>query len=434
MTLRFPICLAVLASVAAAPALAQDDEQPATPQTVAMEMFGLANQALESEDHETARRLLEAALDLKPGHPAVLRGLLTVALRAGHAGDAFHALERMADAGIAYDPSRAAELLRSADAARYEALADRLGVNGEAVGSAEVVARIDRSGALIEGVAVDIETDRLFLSSVSGREILMLEPFARDEPVVFADREDGLWSVFGLAVDDRSRLVWAGSAATDQTPLDEGESGGTALFAFDLVTGELYRRYEIDGAVQIADFVVRDGIVYASDSQAPRVYALNDISGELELLAADPRFVSLQGVALARGALYVADYATGLWRIDLGDGGVSLVRAGDESLIGIDGLRQTRDGRLLAVRNGTRPHQVMAIDLDDSGHAVAATEILLRGHPHMGGETGEPTLIDPADGRAWLVANAAWPFYSANEDDRPAGGPAPTVILEMDLE
>ncbi len=426
---------AVLGLALTTPALSWQDEAPApTPQSIAMDLFGLANQAVEAEDYEAARRLLEAALDLKPAHPAVLRGLLITSVRAGRADDAFHALERMAAGGIAFDPAPATELLQRADADRFTAVSERLAANSAPMGRAEVAARISGLDALIEGVAIDIETDRLFLSSVTGREILLLEPFARNQPQVFADREDGLWSVFGLAVDDRSRLVWAGSAAIEQTPLEEGEEGGTALFAFDLVSGDLYRRYEIDGAVQIADFTVRDGVVYASDSQAPRVYVLNSLNGNLEVLAEDSRFVSLQGVALARGALIVADYATGLWRIDLGDGSVSLVRAGEESLIGIDGLRQTRDGRLLAVRNGTRPHQVMAIDLDATGHAVSATEVLLRGHPMMGGERAEPTLIDPADGRAWLVANSPWPYFSADAADRPEGGADPIVILELDLD
>ncbi|WP_203290824.1 tetratricopeptide repeat protein [Maricaulis parjimensis] len=414
------------------PVQAQDEAVP-TQQTVAMELFGLANSALESGDHEAARRFLEAALDLKPAHPAILRGLMITAIRAERADDAFLALERMAAAGISFDPAPARELLEAADATRFAAIVAALESNQDPVGEAEVVARLNGIDDLIEGVAMDIETDRIFLSSVTGREILLLEPFARDEPQVFADREDGLWSVFSLAVDDRSRLVWAGSAAIDQTPMEEGEEGGTALFAFDLVSGELYRRYEIEGAVQIADFTVRDGVVYASDSQAPRVYVLNSLSGQLEVLAEDPRFISLQGVALARGAVIVADYATGLWRIDLGDGGVSLIRAGEESLIGIDGLRQTRDGRLLAVRNGTRPHQVMAIDLDETGHAVRETEVLLRSHPELGGEWGEPTLVDPADGRAWLLSNAAWPWFSADAADRPASGPPAATVLEMDL-
>ena len=429
--LRLALPLALLSTPVAAQTAA-DESAPSTPQSLAHEMFAQANTAVRAKDYTAARRLLEATLALKPAHPAILRGLVTVAQRAGRPDDGFAALERMATAGLAFDPAPLSDWLSPADPERFAAVSRRLAANSAPVGRAEVVAEIDRPGALIEGVAMDIETDRLFVSSVTGREILLLEPFARDEPQVFADREDGLWSVFGLAVDDRSRVVWAGSAAIDQTPLDEGETGGTALFAFDLVTGDLYNRYEIDDAVQIADFTVRDGTVYASDSGAPRVYVLDSTSGELEVLAEDPRFVSLQGLALARGALYVADYAMGLWRIDLGDHSVSLVRSGAESLIGIDGLRQTRDGRLIAVRNGTPPLQVMAIDLDADGRAVASTEVLLRGHPTMADDWAEPTLVDPADGRAWLVANAAWPRFNAR-DEAPDTDQPPTVILEIDL-
>jgi hypothetical protein len=422
---------AALAAGLAVPAMAQDEAPAVTQQTVSIELFDLANQALQAGDFEAAKRALEAVRDLKPGHPAVLNGLVTVARRAEHPEDALDALEAMDAAGLTYDTSRVAEWLSEADPARFAAVDAALAANGEPVGRAERAAVIDRPDALIEGVAVDIETDRIFLSSVAQREILLLEPFAPNDPIVFADQDDGLWSVFGIAVDDRTRMVWAASGVVPQTPMAEGETPGTALFAFDLMTGDLYNRYEIDGAERMADFVVRDGMVYVADAGAPRIYVLNSISGQLELLVEDPRFVSLQGLALTRGALYAADYSTGIWRIDLGDQSVSLVRPGEASLIGIDGLLNTRDGRLVAVRNGAAPHQMMAIDLDRDGREVAATEVLLRAHPDMTGDT-EPTLVDLADGRAWLVANAAWPLFPADGNEPESARPA-TVILEMDL-
>lgn len=429
--MRSTACLAAAFALLTSPLLAQETETAPTPQSLAVDIFAQANDAVGAGDFETARRLLEAALDIKPGHPAVLRGLVTVAVRADRPDDAFDALERMVAAGVSADISHAADALQAADAGRFEALQTALARLVAPAGTAEIAARIDRPDALIEGVAVDIETERLFLSSVADRQILMLEPFDRTRPQVFADRDDGLWSVFGLAVDDRSRLVWAASGTVDQTPLGPEEEGGTALFAFDLMGGGLYRSYTIEGAGQIADFTVRDGTVYASDSQAPRVYVLDDMNSQLRVLAEDPRFVSLQGVALSHGALYVADYALGIWRIDLGDGSASLLRAGEESLIGLDGLAATRDGRLIAVRNGATPHQVMAIELDRDGRAVAGVEVLLRGHPSMG-ENTEPTLIAVADGRGWLVANGAWPLFPADGSQPDAPRP-PTVVLEMDL-
>jgi hypothetical protein len=420
---------AAIAACLTSPVLAQDEA--ATPQGIAVDLFTAANTYARDGDYEAAKRMLEATDAIKPGHPAVLRGLLRIALRAEQTDDAFDVLDRIANAGMTFDTSDAAEALQAADAPRFQAVNARLTANGSPTGRAERIAVINRPDALIEGVAMDIETERLFLSSVAQREILMMEPFDRNRVEVFADASDGLWSVFGVAVDDRTRMVWAASGVVPQTPMEEGEEAGTALFAFDLMSGELFRRYTIEGAVQISDFVVRDGAVYASDSRAPRIYVLDDISGELRVLVEDERFVNLQGVALARGALYVADYGMGIWRVDLGDQSVTLVRPAAESLIGIDGLLNTRDGRIIAVRNGVAPHQVMAIDLDADGRRIEAVEVLLRGHRDMGGNT-EPTLIDLADQRGWLVANAAWPLFPEDGSEPETTRPA-TVILEMDL-
>jgi tetratricopeptide (TPR) repeat protein len=421
-------CVAVLST----PSTAQDvTAETPTPQSIAMELFGAANSYYQAGDFEAAKRMLEAALEIKPAHPTVLRYLLFTAMASGNTDDAFNTLDRMIAAGIVYDTGAIEDDLRAADDARYQAIIDAFELNNVATGEAERFAVINRPDALIEGVAMDIETDRLFVSSVAQRQILMLEPFGRDDPIVFADASDGLWSVFGLAVDDRTRMVWAASGVVPQTPLEPDEEAGTALFAFDLVTGDLYRRYEIDGAEQIADFVVRDGIVYASDSRAPRIYVLDALSSQLRVLVEDERFVNLQGIALARGALYVADYSLGIWRVDLGDQSVSLVRAGEESLIGIDGLLNSRDGRIIAVRNGVAPHQVMAIDLDRDGLAVENVEVLLRNHPDMSDQT-EPTLIDLADGRGWLIANGAWPLFPEDRSEPETVRPA-TIVLELDI-
>ena len=420
----------LVTSALTTPAFAQDEVAP-TPQSITTQIYQTAMRHADAGDYETARRLLEANLQIKPGQVAYLRLLTLLAVLNDRPDDAFAVLDRVADQGLVIGLARFDEALRAADAARLDAIANRFAANAAPVGQAERLAIVDAPDALIEGVAMDIESDRLFLSSVAQRQILMIEPFAPDDVTVFADADDGLWSVFGIGVDDRSRMVWATSGVVPQTPMAEGEAAGTALFAFDLVSGDLHRKYQIDGAERMTDFVVRDGTVYVPDNGAPRIYVLDDLSDDLRLLVEDDRFASLQGLALSRGALYVADYTIGIWRIDLGDQSVSLVEAGAHSLIGIDGLLNTRDGRLIAVRNGVTPHQVMAIDLDREGRAIANVDVLLRAHRDMG-ENTEPTLIDLADGRAWLVANAAWPLFP-EDGSVPEGGRPSTVILEMDI-
>lgn len=413
-------------------ALAQEPPAPIAPFEASRELRLEAQRAAEAGEFEAARRALEAALGLQPANPSVLLGLAQIGVMTGDDELVFSALERAAAAGIAFDLSRLDETearLRETQPDRYAALDGELARNGGAVGQAERAVRVDVPGSLVEGVAVEIETDRIFLSDVIGRQVLVVEPFDRSQAQIFADREDGLQSVFGIAADDVNRVVWAATGALPQTPLDEGEEATTALVALDLVTGDLYRRYEADDAERIADIVVRDGIVYAVDSGANRIYQLTSLSDSLNVLSDDPRFASLQGAALADGALYVADYALGLWRVDLANGEARLVQPGAESLLGIDGLSATRDGRLIAVRNGFDPHAVFAIDLASDGLSVAGTEILLRGH----GDFGEPTLVDVQDDRIFFVANAPWALWP-NEGGGPTEAVPPLVVLEYDLD
>jgi len=428
-----PLTVAFFLAVSPAPLFAQDEAPAAfapfdTSRTLRLE----ANRAAEAGDMEAARRALQAANALQPGHPGILLGLGQLGLASGDDELLITSLEAVAEAGIYFGLSRLGDAdtrLRETYPDRYADLDALMARHSGPAGAVERAAQIALPNSLIEGIAVEIETDRIFLSDVVGRRVMVVEPFDRSSAEVFADAEDGLQSVFGLAADDVNRVIWAATGTLPQTPLNEGEDATTALVALDMITGDVYRRYEYDGADRIADIVTRDGIVYAVDSGANRIYQLTSLSGRLRLLSEDPRFGGLQGAALADGALYVADYALGLWRVNLADGTAQQVRPDSESLIGIDGLSATREGRLIAVRNGVTPNAVIAIDLSEDGLSVANSEVLVRNHPDF----GEPTLVDVQDDRVFFVANAPWPLWP-EDGSGPTEAVPPLVVLEYDLD
>lgn len=387
-----------------------------------------AGTAYQMSDYESARRLMVAAEALQPGHAGILRGQYQIAMRDEDFGAAIMALRAIADAGLTYEISaNDREHLVADHATALSAIEAALQANAAPVGSAQVTATIPDANALIESVAVDIETERLYVGSVKSRSIYMIEPFSRDTPELFADAQSGLQSVFGMAVDRRNRLLFVTTGAVSLTPLEEGEQGTTALMAFDLSTGQLYRRYDMPDAGQMGDLTVRDGIVYVTDAQRPRIYRLENPESELEVYLDDPRFASLQGIAHAQGALWVADYAQGLWHIDPVSRQASLTRSPGESLIGLDGLSASRNGVLYAVRNGGVPHSVLRLDVSYEGDIAQITPVL-RGHSAF----MEPTLIRIADERAFLVANSQWPRFSGEGDDGIA--PEPTRILTWSLD
>lgn len=382
--------------------------------------------AAAAEDWEAARRTNEAALALQPGHAGLLNNALLIAGFAGDVDGQFHALERRAGVGLAFDPAGydGASALREADPERFAALEAAFAAIAAPAGDARRVAEPPLKDALIEALAVDSETERLFLGSVADRRIYRVEPYAPQEAEVFAGEDDPIGSVFGLAVDRRHGRLYAATGALEGvTPLGEGEALGTALLAFDLETGDLIETYAIDGAGRIGDVSVRDGVVLAADAEAGRIYRLNGPDAELELYAEDPRFESLQGVISTRGAVFVVDYALGLWRIDPVERAASLMAPPPgASLIGLDGLAVDRAGRVFVIRNGAAPRGLFELEFDFDNHLTALTPVL----------TGDERLIEPVtvrltDGRAFLINDAQWRFFEGESAD-PAARNHPQIL------
>lgn len=410
--------LALLAG-AALPALAQSQSLLETSRALREEMRAAA----QIEDYETARRLNDAALAIQPGHSGLLNNAVLLAGFAGDVEGQFAALEALANAGLSYDLDASVRDLATLEAANPQRLASlraAFSAHAAPVGQARLVASPPLGDALIEALAVDNETERLYLGGVAERRIYRVEPFAPTEFEVFAGEEAPIGSIFGLTADRVNGRLYAVEGVVPQTPLAEGEAPGTALLALDLETGELIERYTIEGAVRMGDLTVRDGVVFVSDADAGRIYRLNGPRGALELYAEDSRFASLQGLAQARGALWVIDYALGLWRIDPVTRHAHLQPSPPgASLIGLDGLVADRLGRLFVVRNGAAPTGVFELVFDAQGRFVAM-EPVLTGDARI----GEPTTARVSDGRLFVNADAPWDQFA--EDGTPADGPRRT--------
>lgn len=404
---------------AALPASAQSPSLLDTSRALRDEMRAAA----QIEDFETARRLNNAALSIQPGHAALLNNAVLLAGFAGDVDGQFAALDTLAGSSLSYDLEasvRNLSELEAADSERLAALRAAFAANAAPVGSARLVASPPLGDALIEALAVDNETERLYLGGVAERRIYRVEPFAPTEFEVFAGEDEPIGSIFGLAADRRHGRLYAVEGVVPQTPVTEGETLGTALLAFDLETGELIERYTIEGAERMGDLSVRDGVVFVSDADAGRIYRLNGPRAELELYAEDARFASLQGLAQARGALWVVDYALGLWRIDPVTRHAHLQPSPDgASLIGLDGLVADRLGRLFVVRNGGAPAGAFELMFDAQSRLVGMQPVLT-GDDRI----GEPTTARVSDGRLFVNADAPWDQFP--EDGSAPDGPRRT--------
>ncbi len=424
MILKAVAAAALALPLLAAPAWSQNEAPGPGLYEASLQLRAQTRAFAAQADWEAARRTNAAALSLQPGHPGLLTNAVLIAGAAGDTQAQLSALEAIGAAGLAFDledlPEETRTRLAAAEPRRWSALGARLADNAGPVGDARVFARADIGAALIEAIAIDIENERLFFGGVADPGVWRLDPFM-DSAERLAGPEDGLTSVLGLAYDRQSQRLYAATGRVPQSPVSEDGSGpGPALLALDPHTGAITARHEIEGAASFGDVVSVEGVIYASDPDAGRVYRLGEDG--LEVFADDPRFASPQGLAPARDALWLADYALGLWRIDLRDGAVSLVDAGPESLIGLDGLVADQSGALYAVRNGTQPGAVLKLTPGEGGEVTA--EPVLRGHRLM----GEPTQIRYGDGRLFLLANAGWPHFPEDPAAEPIDPPVPAVL------
>jgi len=122
-------------------------------------------------------------------------------------------------------------------------------------------------------------------------------------------------------------------------------------------------------------------------------------------------------------ALIVADYATGLHRIDLASGEDVALEGG--AIRGLDGLKRSGHS-LIGTYNGAQPNRIVRIRLSPKEDAVTSIGEVANGSPHL----DDVSLLTVVGDRIVAVAHSQW-----NEVDR-AGrltGPRPIVLTTMRL-
>ena len=397
-------------------------------------LYGEANQALEAADTSQFVSAMSEAESLRPGHQTLILQLAYAHAVAGQASEAIATMQRYADHGFVptTDLSQIPEFEPLLADDRWGPVATRLAANRLEVGVAREAYRLETPDFVPEGIALDPSTGDFYIGSVHRGEIVRV----RDgKPEPFAGPDDGLWAAMGMRLDDARRHLWvATTAAPNFRGFDPEDEGRTAVLRFDLDRPSdppLRFERDEDGAHWYGDLVVaQDGTVYVSDSQGSAVYVIRPEAASLELLVESPDFPSPQGIDLGLdGSLYLADYSTGLFRIDPESGDHQPVVAADGiSLLGIDGL-YTYGGNLIAIHNGILPHRVVRLFLSRDGTRVDRAETLETNRPWF----AEPTLGMVVGDDFYFVANSQW-FLFDNDGNLPgADEMQPPLIVKRSL-
>jgi sugar lactone lactonase YvrE len=369
----------------------------------------LARQAYSEKDYAAFLANIKRAAELRPNHPRLTYLVALAYALNGYDAEALEWLGRMASMGLVSHPEADEGFRSIKDSEGFKTVVEKFRRNARPVVNSKPAFMLSERGLVPEGIAYDPQTKSFFLGSIYRRKIVRVRPggVATD----FATERDGLWSVFGMRVDSSRRLLWACTAAHPQMSNFRKEEGGTsAVLKFDLRTGRLVKRYVLSNKPEphlLGDLVIDGaGNVFVSDSLTPAIYVIRPGGDRLETFVKGGEFISPQGVAPSSDGqcLFVADYAKGIFRIELKNKRITLLECPPAStMIGIDGLYFNR-GALVGVQNGINPARIVKLHLDKSERRIMRLEVLEANNPLF----DEPTLAVIVRDDLYFIANSQW--------------------------
>ncbi|MBU2491817.1 MAG: hypothetical protein KJ571_04270 [Bacteroidetes bacterium] len=279
----------------------------------------------------------------------------------------------------------------------YYALLEKIKENKKTVSRSEIAFSITEKDLIPEGIAFDSNTGTIYLSSAYKRKILSIDKNGIIKDFK-SEVEDGLWSTWGMEVDEMRNHLWVISSSTSQGMLvkksiPQEQYGKSKIYKYDLTTGNLLKIYTYDAAGQEHFFndltISKSGDVYITESLTSKIYKISDEKDEIELLyQADPMFSFLNGLALNNdeSKLFVAS-SEGISILNLETLNWQLLQhPKNVSLEGIDGLTYY-NGSLIAQQSGYPVNSVMLYFLDESDYKITGSKILESNNPFFDSAT-----------------------------------------------
>jgi tetratricopeptide (TPR) repeat protein len=353
-----------------------------------------ANADYQAKDYAKFLENLKRADQLRPNHARILYNLADAYALNGKTDEALAVLERLAAMDLFFAVEKDDDFKSLLGSQRFKTIQNQFALNQKAVNRSEKAFSLPQKDLITEGIAYDSESKRFFVSSIYKHKIVAVD--ANGKVADFSLSSDGLWSVSGMRVDEKRKILWVTTTALAQTlpdsqKTDDGKSG---VFKYDLRNGKLLKKYLLpntDGKHALGDLLIaKNGDVFASDSRQPNIYRIEAKKDELEIFLTSDNFASLQGLAFSpdEKLLFAADYSKGVFRIEMASKKISQIAMNaNTNPIGIDGLYFYR-GNLIAIQNGFRPFRVARFTLNKDFSAVTRSETLEANHAEM----EEPTL------------------------------------------
>ncbi len=375
--------------------------------------YKVAMKYYEQKDYDSLLINMQKALELRPNHPRILYNLAVSYVLDNKPPEAYKILRNMIKMGLFYHIEKDSDFGSLMQDDEFKKIVNEFKKNSEPINNSVIQFKYPEKDLIAESVAYDSVSGAFFLSSIHKRKIVKISKDGTTND--FSHQNKNIWSVFGIKVDARHRLLYACTSPMKQmVNFNEKEDGDGALLKFDIDSGKLLKEYYLDNKNAshiLGDLTIdKEGNVYISDSKENAVYKLNYNTNKIEQIIKPGKFVSLQGLDLDEdnNNLYLADYALGLYRYNFKSSELIHIEPSENFVPqGIDGLYYYKNS-LIAIQNGINPQRVIKIYLNDKKNRVINWKTLEANNPLF----DEVTLGVINNNDFYFIANGQWNSFN----------------------
>ncbi|WP_421774022.1 hypothetical protein [Gracilimonas sp.] len=382
-----------------------------------VEIYNEGQEALKKGDVQTFRESMERANKLRPNHPVIMYNLAKGHMLNNENRQAFQALAVLIHfyASPAILDTLEFSVLKKLP--EWEQLTKAVSEKQRTTTTSEVVFEFDKPGFHPEGITYDGETGDFYLTDIREGWIYKFNPNRQELELLVDLKESGFWSALGVAIDPvDSDVLWVTTSVMPQfSDYHEEIDGKSAVLKISKKNGRIINSYEPGSERILGDLTItKDGSVYITDSRNPVVFTI-DSNDVLKVAFQHEEWWNLQGLAFSDDEkyLYLSDYITGVYSIEISSGTIQPIMEENEWLRGGDGI-YLKGGILTVLQNGTTPKRVAQIQLDDKGKAIAET---LAFPDQAREDINEPTLGTWVNNDLYYIGNSPWGYYG--EDRSP---------------
>jgi len=371
-----------------------------------------AVKAHKEKDYTSTRSYLQQAVELRPDHPTLLYNLSGINALLGNESEADGLLQRVASMGLIYTPETDDDFAPLKKTKAFQSIVETFHRNRRPIGNPTIAYTLPSGDLIAEGLAYDPVSMTMFVGSVRKRQILSI---GKDGVIKeFSRGQDGLWGVFGMKVDPKTRVLWVCTAALPQMEgYQESDQFRVAVCKYDLDKKALLKKYELADRTKphlFGDLALSpEGDIFVSDSRSPHIYTISKQKDSLVLFLESSSFASLQGMEFSPDGktLFVADYSRGIFSVDMKTRQPSLLpHLPNATLLSIDGLY--RHGKnLIAIQNDIRPRRVVRLIMSEDFRNILRLETVNANHS----EFFDPTLGVVVGDDLFYNANGQWEVF-----------------------